>query len=351
MSLASIDTTAIDKDAILRVLKLNPTDPKTQALLLICDRYHLDPLLKHMVLIDGNPYVTRDGYLHVAHMSGMLDGIEVVDEGENDDHWWAKVSVYRKDMSRAFTFKGRYPRAGTNKKYGPEMAIKVAEVASLRRAFDVTGIGAADEQWDAQMVAVDPETGELLANHGQVVELWRQAETMTEDQKEAIAVWRDAEGIDTREGHLTLGQFESIVTRINEVKAEIVDAPEQAEPEPEESEPVSAGEDQGETPTPEPEPVPESPTDDAPVAPVDDAPVPAEVPEVVAADQVPLPLAEPGSYPEALRLAWMMPVEAVARLEKSELVAWCDLMGIPAAGSNADRAQRIMDAKPFVDKT
>ena len=135
----------------------------------------------------------------------------------------------------------------------------------------------------------------------------------------------------------------------------VVNAHEQTEPEaPAESEPVSAGE-EGEPPTPEPEPVPEPPTpslpDDDAASSGDAAPVPAEVPEV--GEDVPqtLPLAEPGQYPEALKMAWMMPVEAVARLEKSELVAWCDLLGIPSAGSNADRAQRIMDAKPFVDKS
>lgn len=138
----------IDKEAVLRHLKLNPNDPATQALLLVCDRYGLDPLLKHMVLIQGRPYVTRDGYLHLAHQSGQLDGIEVLDEGEEDAHLWARVAVYRKDMSRPFVYKGRYPKAGGNKDYGPEMAIKCAEVAALRRAFNVTGIGAADEKWD-----------------------------------------------------------------------------------------------------------------------------------------------------------------------------------------------------------
>ena len=32
---------------------------------------------------------------------------------------------------------GRYPTSGGNQKYAPEMAVKVGEVMSLRRAFDV----------------------------------------------------------------------------------------------------------------------------------------------------------------------------------------------------------------------
>lgn len=168
-------TVAVDQAAILRALKLDPRDPNTQALLLVCQRYELDPLMKHMVLISGNPYITRDGYLHVAHRSGQFDGMEVVDAGENDHEWWAAVSVWRKDMGRPFTYRGRYPKSGQQKRYGPEMAIKVAEVMALRRAFSVTGVGAADEQWDAgdvvdAQVVSDP-AGDVAAQKRAVLDL------------------------------------------------------------------------------------------------------------------------------------------------------------------------------------
>lgn len=162
MSLANVEH--VDREAVLRTLNLNPQDPHTQALLLICQRYDLDPLMKHVVLITGRPYVTRDGYLDVAHKSGQFDGIEVVDEGEDESHWWAKVSVFRKDMGRPFTYRGRYPKKGGNKEYGPEMAVKCAEVMSLRRAFNVTGVGAADERWDADShERIDPAVAADLA--------------------------------------------------------------------------------------------------------------------------------------------------------------------------------------------
>lgn len=150
----------IDQQAILRHLGLRADDVNTQALLLICSRYSLDPLMKHMVLINGKPYVTRDGYLHIAHLSGQLDGIEIIDEGASDGEWWAKVAVHRKDMSHPFTYSGRYPKDGQQKKYGPEMAVKTAEVMALRRAFDVTGVGAADEQWDENVIEVHDDTEE-----------------------------------------------------------------------------------------------------------------------------------------------------------------------------------------------
>lgn len=160
MSLAHID---VDQDAVLKTLGLNPRDPNTQALLLICQRYNLDPLLKHIVLIQGRPYVTRDGYLHIAHSSGKFDGIEIVEEGETATHWWAKASVWRKDMKRPFTYRGRYPKRGGNSQYGPEMAVKCAEVMALRRAFNVTGIAAADERWDDPDGRISPQVASTLA--------------------------------------------------------------------------------------------------------------------------------------------------------------------------------------------
>ena len=140
------------QEEILRYLGLNPADMATKALVQISNRYGFAPLLKHVVLIGGkgqgkNTYVTRDGLLHLAHQSHQLDGIQVVDEGDNDNEWWAVVRVHRKDMSHPFQYKGRYAKSGMNKAYGPEMAVKCAEVMALRRAFDVTQ-PTDDLQWD-----------------------------------------------------------------------------------------------------------------------------------------------------------------------------------------------------------
>jgi hypothetical protein len=128
--------------AILQAVGIDPNSPQSQAALLVCDKYELDPLLKHVVVIPGGKgvYITRDGLLHVAHKSGQLDGMEITETGETDTHLWAICSVYRKDMSRPFTYRGRYPKTGKNGAYLEEMAIKCAEVMALRRAFSVTGI-------------------------------------------------------------------------------------------------------------------------------------------------------------------------------------------------------------------
>lgn len=123
--------------------------------LAICQKYGFDPLLKHLVLIASsfkdestgqwlkryNAYVTRDGLVHVAHTSGMLDGLEV-NLGKDDLGEWAEATVYRKDMSRPFRYRvylseyTRDPR-GAWKTHPQAMLTKTAEVFALRRAFDV----------------------------------------------------------------------------------------------------------------------------------------------------------------------------------------------------------------------
>jgi hypothetical protein len=213
---------SVDREAILRHLNLNPRDVNTQALLLICERYQLDPLLKHVVLISGRPYITRDGYLTIAHRSGVFDGIEVVAEGENDTHWTATVAVYRKDMSRPFRYGGRYPRDGHQKLYGPEMAVKVAEVMAMRRAFCVTGVGAADERWDDEASPANApiwpghddasavelgwkDAADMLAGHNEYVEWGKAAE---DEVKTRAKQFKDAQGIGWP---MSLSEMETVI--------------------------------------------------------------------------------------------------------------------------------------------
>jgi hypothetical protein len=143
-------TVAVDSGKVLTYLGLNPSDPKSQAAVSVAQRYDLDPVLKHVIVIPkGGVYITRDGLLHIAHRSGQLDGIVVEQEptlSEDGREWVCRVSVYRKDMGHPFTFPGRYPVGGGNRDYPQEMALKAAEAHALRRAFDVTGLPALDEQ-------------------------------------------------------------------------------------------------------------------------------------------------------------------------------------------------------------
>lgn len=144
------DGVTVQPGKVLEYLGLNPNDPRSQAVVAVAQRYDLDPLLKHVIVIPkGGVYITRDGLLHVAHRSGQLDGIVVEQEptlSEDGKEWTCRVTVYRKDMRHGFTFPGRYPANGGNRDYPQEMALKAAEAHALRRAFDVTGLPTLDEQ-------------------------------------------------------------------------------------------------------------------------------------------------------------------------------------------------------------
>lgn len=152
MTLATTTPEEEKRVALLRAVgfdRLN--DAQRELALAIANRYDLDPMLKHLVMISGRPYITRDGLLHVAHKSGQLDGIETTEPVLGDDGYWrSSASVFRKDMSRAFTYTGRYPaKGGGNAAYAPEMAVKVGEVMALRRAFDIAA-PTAEERWDEE---------------------------------------------------------------------------------------------------------------------------------------------------------------------------------------------------------
>jgi len=137
--------------ALLEVCGLGKASPAMQIVALkMANRYGFSLELKHVIPVKGNLYITRDGLLHIAHKSGKLDGIKVVDQGKDPKGgWWATMAVYRKDMSHPFEYTGRYN--GPNKTFGPEMAIKCAESMCLRRAFDVS-ICSKEERWDVEEV-------------------------------------------------------------------------------------------------------------------------------------------------------------------------------------------------------
>ncbi len=130
-----------DVDALVRrTMFANQPADLVNMTLLICQRYDLDPLLKHVVLIKGNIYVTRDGLLHVAHQSGQLNGMHVT-LGKDDFGMFAECTIYRRDMEHPFTYRvyrDEYDsKTGAWRTHPRAMLIKTAEVFTLRRAFDV----------------------------------------------------------------------------------------------------------------------------------------------------------------------------------------------------------------------
>jgi phage recombination protein Bet len=130
-----------------RMFFANIPNDVVNAALLVCQRYNLDPLLKHIALIYNKKngqytiYITRDGLVHNAHQSGQLDGMHVT-FGKSDDGVWAECTVYRKDMKHPFVYRvyaSEYQASGYAWKTHPRaMLTKAAEVFSLRRAFNVS---------------------------------------------------------------------------------------------------------------------------------------------------------------------------------------------------------------------
>src|SRR5215207_6070108 len=93
------DAQTVDWEAALRYLQLNPKDPRAQALVMVCDRYGLDPLLGHVSLYDGKPYVHFAAYLHIANADPHFDGIECVREWNDRTYYWATGRVHRDDRN------------------------------------------------------------------------------------------------------------------------------------------------------------------------------------------------------------------------------------------------------------
>jgi hypothetical protein len=180
--------------ALLKAVGLDRAAPEQRQLAIaIAERYGLDLMLKHLVLIEGRPYVTRDALLHIAHRSGQFDGIETTTPEIVGDEWRATATVWRKDMSHPFTYGGRYPVKGGNQKFAPEMCLKVAESMALRRAFDVSA-PVMEERWDVDAPAEPPAPRPTLAERAatRAAEITILAEPMT---PEASAVYVNPEEI------------------------------------------------------------------------------------------------------------------------------------------------------------
>ncbi len=163
----------------LKHLGLDPNDPAALTLVLIAHRYNLDPLLKHVVLIPQKDrtgritrrdvYITRDGLLHVAHMSGQLSGIVLEKLEETETSWIAWVAVYRQGCEHPFRYFGEYPKDPPQKhmaRYARHMAVKCAEAMALRRAFDVAA-PVFEERWEVHTVEnMEELTPEFLVRNG-----------------------------------------------------------------------------------------------------------------------------------------------------------------------------------------
>jgi len=129
------------REILRAMVDRNATPAQVEMLIVVGNRYDLDPLMGHVVLINGKCFVTHKGLMHKAHASGAFDGIETL-YGRDDQGDFCECHVYRKDMTRPFQgriYLDEYRAAGPVWKQHPRaMGAKTAESFVLRRAFDVS---------------------------------------------------------------------------------------------------------------------------------------------------------------------------------------------------------------------
>lgn len=140
---------ATSNGEVLELLGLKADHIHSRALLLLADRYGLDPLLKEIVVIPGRgPFVGVRGAISVALRSGLLDGLEADDTWETDSHWCVRCIVWRKDMRHpAAKVIGRVAK-NEKKEWPLEIARARAIRAALSYAFNIhDDYGDTDDNW------------------------------------------------------------------------------------------------------------------------------------------------------------------------------------------------------------
>jgi len=128
----------VDPGAVLKALGLNPANPLAQALVLVAQRYDLDPVLKHVGIYDEAVYVHLAGYLHIANRHPTYQGIETIREWDDERYYHAEVRVHRSDRDFAFQRRGKSLKEKPKKNggtYVDEHADAKAYAQACRRAL------------------------------------------------------------------------------------------------------------------------------------------------------------------------------------------------------------------------
>jgi phage recombination protein Bet len=149
-------------DLIKRMYAKNTTDDELKLLLYMSNKYNLDVMARQIwcVKFQGQPaqiYTGRDGFLEIAHRSGVFNGMESGTTGsikDKDLKGWCRV--YRKDMEHPFAVEADFDEYSTGKSLWASkpktMIQKVAESQALRRAFSISGIYSPEEmgKWEEE---------------------------------------------------------------------------------------------------------------------------------------------------------------------------------------------------------
>ena len=166
---------SVERESLNFLKPLAPQDSTEEELMLflkVCEKYNLDPLTREIVMTkeDGkiNFITTRDGYLKIAMRDEDFDGIvsAVVREGDEFEIDASKLEVKHKFGIRRGSIIGAWAMARHKKRppvivfvdfneykqntpvwnqYPSAMIQKVAEVAALRRQFNISGLISQEE--------------------------------------------------------------------------------------------------------------------------------------------------------------------------------------------------------------
>jgi len=159
-------------------------DDDVKLALAICGKYGLDPLLRHLVLIESNKkdksgnwykvynvYVTRDGLLHIAHESGVHFAITFDEPVRKDNPYSGESDIYlsgtlkregHPDFVAGLWFseycntKRDGSAQGAWATHPAAMHQKAVEVYLLRRGFDVSLPAMEEVQPDGKEIEPEP---------------------------------------------------------------------------------------------------------------------------------------------------------------------------------------------------
>jgi len=178
----------VDYTAALAYLGLRQNDPKAHALILVCQRYQLDPLLGHVSIYKDRPYIHFAGYLHLANGHPEFAGLETVREWEDERYCYATVRAHRGDRDFPAERTGKSLKAKPKQGGGTyddadadAKAFAQAARRALRMAFNVDHPDPAEDEGAGPTPAPAP-----------VVEVARRVVEQTADPGPAAAPHRPA---------------------------------------------------------------------------------------------------------------------------------------------------------------
>jgi hypothetical protein len=199
---SAVEAANPDVRKAIRMLGLNPDDPKAHALLLVCKRYDLDPFLGHVSIYkDGGLYVHAAAYVHLANQHPAYEGYRVVKQWEDDKQWWAEVEVYHTgwrypSVGVARSAKNK-PKKGGQGTYldddADEKAVTKALRRALRRSFNV--------DWPHPYYEANP-AGEPVVPSEAITEVVRRVDTAEAAAEAQGEVEGEPEIVDRNTGEL-----------------------------------------------------------------------------------------------------------------------------------------------------